>query len=115
MGYLSAFISIFVTRIPTVLALLVGLIIAISRRETHPRVSLLAGLYFGLSILMSVIGALVTLLPMFSREMFGSSITQIGTLMSVYGFFAAFVNAGLVILLIYAIFGGRAEIDEGEE
>jgi O-antigen ligase len=115
MGYLGSFVSIIGTRIPVLLALLAGLIFAIVRREKHPRISLLAGIYFGLSILMSVIGALVSLLPIFSREWFDISITQIGMVMSGYGIFAAFLNAGLVVLLILAIFGGRAELDEEGE
>jgi len=115
MGYLGSFVSILATRIPTVLVLLAGLIFAIVRREKHPRISLLAGIYFGLSILMSVIGVLVSLMPILSRDLLDISVSQIGVLMSAYGIFAGFMNAGLVVLLIFAIFGGRAELDEEGE
>ena len=94
MGYFGSIISMMVWRIPVILALSAGLTFAIVRREKHARISLLS------------------FLPIFGREFFDNSHVRIGMLTSVYGYLAAFLETGLAILLIFAIFGGRADLDD---
>jgi hypothetical protein len=112
MGYFGSILSMMVWRIPLILALSAGLVFAIVRREKHGRISLLGGIYFGLSILIQVAGALVSFLPIFAREIFDISLVRIGMLTSMYGYLAAFLEAGLAILLIFAIFGERADLED---
>ena len=112
MGFLGTFLTILAQRLPVMLALLAGLIFAIVRREKHPRISLLAGIYFGGSLLLSILGTLVSLWPVFARMFSGFSMTNIGVISSVAGFVIVLFNAGLTVLLIFAIFGERADLDE---
>ena len=63
MEYLGFFLTIFAPRIPLLLAYVAGLIVAIQRRDRHPQVSRLAGIFFGGSLLMSFIGSFLALVP----------------------------------------------------
>ena len=112
MGYLGTIVTVFAPRILVLFAYLAGLIFAIVRRDKHPRISLLAGISFGVLTVMTVLDAVISLLPLFSRDVIDLSISQIGMIMSVYRFVAAFLEAGAIVLLIFAIFGGRADLDD---
>ena len=112
MGFFGTFLTILAQRTPVMLALIAGLIFAIVRREKHPRISLLAGIYFGGSLLFSILGTLVSLWPIFASQISSLSITNIGMISSVTGFVIVLFNAGLTVLLIFAIFGERSDLDE---
>ena len=112
MGFFGTLLSVLAQRIPVMLALLAGLIFAIVRREKHPRISLLAGIYFGGSLLLSILGTFMSLWPIFARQVLGSSITDIGVISSIVGFVIVLFNTGLTVLLIFAIFGEQADLDE---
>ena len=113
MEYLSTFIMLLAPRIPLLLVFLAGLIVAIRRRDRHPHISRLAGIFFGGSLLMSIVGSFLSLWPLFATRTFDIPMARIGIISSVIVFFTVLIDAALIVVVIYAIFGERG-VSKGE-
>lgn len=107
MEYINAYIGIIVQRIPIILIYIAGIGIAIARKEKHPRISLLAGIYFGGSLILTLFGISWSLFPLYARDNFGLSMMQVGVTMSVIGIITTLIDAALGIVLLYAVFSER--------
>lgn len=108
MDYLSSFFAIILPQTPLFLVDLAGLVIAILQRKRHPRVSLLAGVYFLGKFVLSIIGGAATLLPLYLHTR-GFAMTQSGLFMGMIGLINVALQTMLGIALLYAVFGWRAE------
>ncbi|MBI5298073.1 MAG: hypothetical protein HY869_21565 [Chloroflexi bacterium] len=108
MEYLSSFFAIILPQTPLFLVDLAGLVIAILQRKRHPKVSLLAGIYFLGSFLLSLIGSGLSLLPLYLNSQ-GSTWSQTGLIMTGIGLVRVALQTMLGIALLYAVFGWRAE------
>ena len=95
-------------QIPNIIINFVGLGIAISRKERHPKVSLWAGVYFGGSLVMRLLSMVYYVLPVLLQNNSTSSVPT-GTAITLLNLACMPITAGLGIALLYAIFGWRDE------
>jgi hypothetical protein len=104
--YLSLIFAGLWPQIPTIIIDLIGLGIAITRRERHPKVSLWAGIYFGGNLVVRLLTSVYLVLPTLLQ---GSdfSVVSIGTIFTLLNPACMPITAGLGIVLLYAIFGWR--------
>ncbi len=85
----------------------VGIVLAYTRKDKHPRTSKLAGIYFGGSLALSIIGSFMALFPVYANTKLGLSLMQVGIAMSLINIVTTIIGFGLGIVLLYAIFGER--------
>ncbi|MEW5939595.1 MAG: hypothetical protein AB1750_08040 [Chloroflexota bacterium] len=108
MGTFSIYVILLQT--PFFLIDLCGLIIAITRRKRHPRVSLLAGIYFSGHIILWIIdvgfGSTIFANYLFKLEY---SITELASIVRITSIVMTVVGSLLAIILLFAIFGWRDE------
>lgn len=114
-NYLPSFLANLASQLPTLLAFLVGLIIAIVTRKRHPKASLFALIAFIVLILTIILETLTnTLLPMmhesygmFDFKVYHAAFTVLNVLW-------ALLRTGAYGLIIAAIFGSRTkkEVEE---
>jgi hypothetical protein len=95
-------------QLPTIIVNLVGLGIAITRKEKHPKVSLWAGIYFGGSLVLRLLSPLYSLLPVILQDR-GLSMISIGTAFTLLNLICLPINTGLGVVLLYAVFGWRED------
>lgn len=108
MDYLGTILAIALPQIPYFLVDVVGLIIAIVRRKRHPKVSLLAGIYFAGRFIMSLIGIGTSTMPLYMTDL-GFGVSDLGIIMSVVGLFNVTIGTILSVILLFALFGWREE------
>lgn len=103
------FASIFalvLTYAPLYLVDLAGLILAVLWRRRHPQVSLLAGIYFLGSLLLSLIANGLAFLPLYLNS-HDFSLSQAGTIMGMIGLVRTALQTILGVVLLFAVFGWR--------
>lgn len=108
MDYLRAILAMAVPQAPLYVLDLVGLVIAITRKGRHPKVSLWAGIYFGSKLILSLIGLGTGILPLILSNA-GYRMTNIGMIMTVISLIFVAINTILSIILLYSVFGWRGE------
>ena len=92
---------------PEVLVSIVGICMAIARRQAHPRASLVA--VFGFSVLMAhACGAVATQEWMFRRSAVSHDIVAIATQMGIFAAVLAFIQAVALALVVAAVFVDRS-------
>jgi hypothetical protein len=106
--YFMIIISNMAPQIPIYLVWLTGIILAIDSRKRNPRSSLYAILATVLMFVLSLIGNLMSILPMQMHKQ-GSSILNISMMTSYIRFGMSFLSAGAWGLLLAAIFGERCK------
>jgi len=95
---------------PLVLVYLAGFIWALTTWARHPRVSLLAALGMGLMTLLTVVWPFVRMMLLnwwFSRSTSNGSFESTLVVHQVLGFVHSVVYAGLMVLVLFAIFSSR--------
>ena len=111
MEYLSQFlapISNLLIALPLCLVWIVGIGIAMARRQEHPQVSSLAIVTFGLFLILSIlIGVLSAALPQLVARQF--SIEQLAAAYSLMNVCSTLIDAGLWACVLVLIFGWRRQ------
>jgi hypothetical protein len=107
MEMLSVVLSSLVTSIPTLAVDVALLIVAVSRWNRHPRVSMFAASAGGLLLMLDLLGrAFFTILPLKLRDS-GRSVTDMGIVYAVLGGVSSLLHAIAMGLLIAAVFSER--------
>lgn len=114
MSMIVSVLTQYVIQIPIFVILIVGIVLAISRWERHPQVSLLALIGLGILLLQRLVGGFLNVwLPM--RMTTGTmSVTSMGWLMSARNLISALLAAVAYGLIVTAIFRGRNSGAESE-
>jgi hypothetical protein len=104
----SLLLSNLLPRLLGMIVLIVGIVLALTWWQRHPRASLWALLACGLLLLSSVAGLVwYSMLPTMQANR-GLSAMQMGWLYSISAFVFAAVNAAGLAMLLVAVFSGRA-------
>lgn len=106
-GFLSVALIQLLFHIPTIAVYIVGIVISFIKYKNHPRVSLLSGIGFAILLILSIVSALITVLPLY---FYGQkySAQNIGYIVSTIGFFTTFIAAAASALLLSAVWKNRA-------
>jgi hypothetical protein len=105
--FLLDFFLMFVRRLPVLLVLLVGIIYAAVRWRTHPRVSLMVSIASVIYIFEAIIfNVLIYQLPVLIRNL-ELSAKATNWLYTILYFVEDFVLAGIILLVVGAVFTGR--------
>lgn len=97
-------------QLPLILVWLVGIVLAVTRWQRHPKVSMLALIALILTLLETIVSNFLSIwLPIMLTEQ-GTSATQIGTIFGVWRFIASLVGAVIWGLVLAAIFRWRDEL-----
>ena len=104
--YFATFLAVILPQIPLYLLDLIGLGIAIARRERHPKVSLLAGVYFLGSFVLGLAGLGFSLMPLYMTTQ-GASVSDFSTMLGLLNFLMIALRIVFMIVLMFAIFGWR--------
>jgi hypothetical protein len=107
MDYFSTILMIALPQTPLFLVDIIGFIIAIVRKDRHPRISLLAGIYFVGSFFLSVVGLGVSIMPLFISQTHALGVSDIGMIVTVMGLVNITLSTILAIILLFAVFGWR--------
>ena len=104
---LLPYAGVLIGTLPAVAVHLVGIILAVTRWRRHSNVSSIAVFGLGLSLLVTIVGRLVSVaLPLTMRES-GRTIAEVSTMMGVFAGVTTLFEAAALGLLIGAIFGWR--------
>ena len=110
MEMLPAVLSSLVTSIPTLAVDVVLLVVAVSRWNRHPRVSMFAASAGGLLLMLDLLGrAFFAILPLKLHES-GTSPASMGIYYAVLGGASSLLHAIAMSLLIAAVFSERASV-----
>jgi hypothetical protein len=94
--------------LPVLAVWVAGIILALTRWKRHPKVSLLTVLALGGQLILFVVNAGLNVYA--SRRLFGAwNSDQISTFYAVKSIITSLIEAGLWVMLLYAIFGLRGE------
>jgi hypothetical protein len=97
-------------QIPLFLVWMVGIVLAVTRWQRHPKVSLLALIALVLALLNSTVnGFLGALAPVMLTEQ-GMTATQIGIIFTIWSFIASIVGTVIWGLVLAAIFRWRDDL-----
>jgi hypothetical protein len=103
-------VSSCLTQLPLLLVWLVGIVLAVTRWQRHPKVSLLALIALVLALLETILNGLLSVwLPMMLTEQ-GMDSMQIGTVFGVWRFISSIVGAVIWGLVLAAIFRWRDDL-----
>ena len=106
MEYLTAVFSSILPQLPSLILHAIGLGLSISRRREYPRVALAAGVFFGLSLLISLSSQIYSVMPIYMSKQGFSSFEISNTItILIYIFIPFHIIAD--IALLYAIFASR--------
>jgi hypothetical protein len=94
--------------LPVVIVWIVGIIFALTRWKRHPKISLLTFLALGGQLILFLVNAVLNIYA--SRVLFGAwNSEQISSFYTVKYSIMSLIEAGLWIMLLYAIFSMRGE------
>ena len=109
-GIAISAVSSCLPQLPLFLVWLVGIVLAVTRWQRHPKVSMLALIALVLTLLETIISNFLSIwLPIMLTEQ-GTSATQIGTIFGIWRFIASLVGAVIWGLVLAAIFRWRDEL-----
>lgn len=104
----ATLLSVLASRAPVYLTLLVGVVFAIVRWPSHPKVSLMAVLGLSSQLLLSMVGlAVSTLLPQYLHADHGMGFVEVGRVLAAWSIVMSLMQAASWVLVIVAIFGSR--------
>jgi len=104
---LGAILTNLAIQLPVLIAMLVGIIIAIATWKRNPKSSLFALIAIVLFFILRVLGAVMNLLPYMLSRQLDLFPSQIGFFSTVSGVILNILDAGAWGLLLAAIFSGR--------
>ena len=103
-------VSSCLTQLPVILIWLVGIVLAVTRWQRHPKVSLLALIALVLALLETIVnGFLSVWIPVMLTEQ-GVSTAQMGTVFGIWRFISSIVGAVIWGLVLAAIFRWRDDL-----
>ena len=108
MDYINPIAVNLLPQLPSIIIYIVGLWLAISRREQHPRASLAAGVYFGLALLLRAASQVYLILPLYMQQQ-GYSTVNIGSIFFTLNLICIPFHIVADIALLYAIFTPRSK------
>jgi hypothetical protein len=106
MEYISPILASLLPQAPSIILYIVGLWLSISRREQYPRIYLVAGIYFGLAVLLRLANLLYVVLPVYMSQQDMTSL-DIGATFSILNIICVPFHVVMDIALLYAIFAPR--------
>lgn len=93
-------------RIPWILVAIIGIIIAATRLQQHPRVAQLVIIALCIELALNVFGTILSvMLPFLVRDR--GSTTELGMLMGGFGLCTSFIGALALALMLWAALGWR--------
>lgn len=105
--YGSYFLTSFGYQIPVMIVWVVGLVFAISRWERHPQVSQLIVIALGIQFIVSILGIVSGILPIYLNSQLGLSYGEIGVYSGVLGLINLILRLASWVLLTIALFKER--------
>lgn len=109
MEYLIPALTTLLVAAPLVILYGIGIVIAISRRQRHPKVSLLTILALTIQIFLTVASRIISFaLPLILRDR-GWATSQIGQVFFAQAIVVELLEIAVWILLLYAVFGWRGK------
>lgn len=107
---IKAVLASYAVQLPVILAWVAGLVIALVRWKTHPKVSMLAFIAFAVLLLQLLIDTYLNVwMPRWFVETRHLSSSEVGNFMSVKGIVSNVVRTAMWVLVITALFGWRAK------
>ena len=104
-------LSNFLIETPVFLVWLAGLVVAVTRWQRHPRVSLLTLIAIITLLLNTWIGTILNVQIPTMLSQWGWSVGEMGTFFMIKGFIQAVVAAVGYGLLLFALFGWRTAVN----
>jgi hypothetical protein len=109
MQYGSAVLGSLAIQIPHLVALIVGIVLALVTWKRNPTPSLLAVISFGLSLILLILYVGLANLPI-AMNRYGYSLARVGVVMGIIGIILSFFQAAAWGLIIAAIFSNRRKV-----
>jgi hypothetical protein len=109
-GVIFSTVSSCLPQLPLLLVWLVGIVLAVTRWQRHPKVSLLALIALVLALLETILNGFLSMwIPVMFTEQ-GMTPAQIGTAFAVWRFIASIMGAVVWGLVLVAIFRWRDDL-----
>ena len=113
-GIAVATLSTYVAQLPVLAVWVAGIVLALTNRHKQPRLSSLVLISFGMFLLLSLLGTFLSIWMPVTFNRYWSS-EQIGLALFILGLVHSFIAAGAWIVLLVALFRGRAEAETRRE